>query len=58
LTPQGGIAWKEDGSDLAEVGTATPAYAISKAANYLLAVQFGKRTTNASEGVLHLVSFA
>ena len=54
-TPSGGVAWTEAGNDFVGAGTDMTAYAISKAANYLLAVEFGKRSGNA-DGVLHLVS--
>jgi len=53
-TPPGGVAWKEDGSDLVHAfEPPMMPYHITKAANYLLAVEFGKRFGQ-TDGVMHL----
>lgn len=52
-TPTGGVAWTADGKDFVSAGEPVAGYAITKAANYLLAVEFGKRFGN-DDGVLHV----
>jgi hypothetical protein len=66
MSPKGGVAWtkkKSDGGEEEEeeetlddgLGTSA-SYGITKAANYFLAHEFGKRF-GARDGVLHNVSF-
>lgn len=50
----GGVAWNDDGTALAGEESPGNAYSITKAANYLLGAEFGKRSGN-HDGVLHLV---
>jgi retinol dehydrogenase 12 len=52
-SPAGGVQFTQDGKDLAEFGPPT-AYGVTKASNYLLASEFGKRS-GTSDGVLHNV---
>ena len=50
----GGLEWEDDGAKLAGEDSLDDAYHVSKAANYLLGAEFGKRSGN-EDGVLHLV---
>src|ERR1700761_6048036 len=57
-SPKGGMAWKKgkDGEDtLDEKDANTFSYGVSKAANYFLATEFGRRFGE-RDGVLHNVS--
>jgi hypothetical protein len=56
MTPKRGIIFAEDGSPIVKgKGGGSPEYGVSKAANYFLGYEFGKRFGN-SDGVLHNVS--
>jgi retinol dehydrogenase 12 len=50
----GGLEWEADGTRLAGEESLDGAYHVTKAANYLLGVEFGKRSGN-DDGVLHVV---
>jgi retinol dehydrogenase 12 len=50
----GGLEWNERGTELAGEESLDDAYHVTKAANYLLGVEFGKRSGN-EDGVLHVV---
>ncbi|KIW53401.1 hypothetical protein PV05_08976 [Exophiala xenobiotica] len=54
LSPKGGVAWKKSGDEqtLDDSLGSTASYGISKAANYFLAHEFGKRF-GTRDGVLH-----
>ena len=54
-SPPGGVTFTQDGKDLKEYAP-PPAYGVTKAANYLLGAEFGKRSGTA-DGILHNVSF-
>lgn len=51
----GGVGWTEDHTELAYEKDPDGAYSVSKAANYHLGVEFGKRSGN-QDGVMHVVS--
>ncbi len=53
-SPAGGVTFTADGKDLQEVAPPT-AYGVTKASNYLLGAEFGKRSGN-PDGILHNVS--
>lgn len=54
-TADGGISWTPDNKELAYEDQPVEAYHVTKAANYLLGVEFGKRSGN-QDGVMHVVS--
>jgi NAD(P)-dependent dehydrogenase (short-subunit alcohol dehydrogenase family) len=53
-SPAGGVTFTKDGKDLVEYGPST-AYGVTKASNYLLATEFGRRS-GSTDGILHNVS--
>lgn len=54
VTAEGGISWTEDNKELVGADDSGEAYHVSKSANYLLGVEFGKRSGN-QDGVMHVV---
>ena len=52
-SPAGGVTFTDDGKSLTEYGPPT-AYGVTKASNYLLGAEFGKRSGTA-DGVIHNV---
>jgi len=53
-SPQGGVAWKPDGKTLDDSKSNDVLYGTTKAANYFLAYEFGRRF-GSKDGVLHNV---